>query len=55
MRDAFQASDSIKGETLLLVDDIYTTGSTMDMAALALKKAGAGKVFFLVIAIGGDV
>lgn len=55
LRDAFQASASVRGATLLLVDDIYTTGSTMDMAALALKKAGAEKIFFLVIAIGGDV
>ncbi len=39
-------------ERVLLIDDIYTTGNTMDSAALALKRSGARKVFFLVISIG---
>lgn len=47
--------DRIKGiKTVLLVDDIYTTGSTMDVCAGILKKAGAEKVFFLCIAAGKD-
>lgn len=36
----------------MLVDDIYTTGATVDEAARILKKAGADRVYFLVIAIG---
>ncbi len=35
-----------------VVDDIYTTGATVDEAARILKKAGADRVYFLVIAIG---
>lgn len=37
---------------ILLIDDIYTTGNTIDQAAKALKNAGAGKVYFLTISIG---
>ena len=37
---------------VLLIDDIYTTGSTMDRVAKVLKKAGTQKVYFLTISIG---
>lgn len=39
-------------KTVLLIDDIYTTGSTMDRVTAVLKKAGAQKVYFLTISIG---
>ena len=37
---------------VLLVDDIYTTGNTLDAAAKALKGKGVEKVYFLTISIG---
>ena len=40
----------IKGENLLLVDDIFTTGATVSNCAKALKKAGAVSVNVLTIA-----
>ena len=39
-----------QGKTLLVVDDIMTTGSTGDECARLLKSAGAKAVYFLVIA-----
>ncbi len=39
-------------KTVLLVDDIYTTGSTVDSAAEILKSHGVSKVYFLTITIG---
>ena len=39
---------------MLLMDDIYTTGATIDSAAKVLKKAGAEKVYFLTVGIGTD-
>ncbi len=36
----------------LVVDDIYTTGNTVDAVAKILKRAGVRKVYFLTISIG---
>lgn len=38
--------------TVILVDDIYTTGSTAEACTRVLKKAGAEHVYFLTIFIG---
>jgi len=43
-------SDDIKGKTLLLIDDVYTTGSTVKECTKALKKAGAKEVHILTLA-----
>jgi ComF family protein len=40
----------VRGLCLLLVDDVSTTGATLDAAAAALKKAGAASVTALVAA-----
>lgn len=41
---------SLQGKDLMLVDDVMTTGSTLDAAATALLKAGARSVGALVFA-----
>lgn len=40
---------------VLLVDDIYTTGATMDACSHALKAAGIKKVYGLTLAIGAGL
>lgn len=40
-------------ETLLLVDDIFTTGATVDSAASALRQAGCHAVYVAAVAITG--
>lgn len=37
---------------VLLVDDIYTSGSTIDECAMALKAVGIKKVYFICLCIG---
>lgn len=41
-------------KSVLLVDDIYTTGSTIDFCAKVLKAAGVEKVYFMCVAGGRD-
>lgn len=53
LQGAFGVAASWKpARTVLIVDDIYTTGSTVHQIARMLKKAGVQKVYFLSISIG---
>jgi ComF family protein len=52
VRGAFEVKDreKIKGEKILLVDDVYTTGSTVRECARVLKAGGAAEVGVLTLA-----
>ena len=53
LKKAFKcAPDIVQFKKILIVDDIYTTGSTIDAAAETLKSAGVQQVFFACISIG---
>jgi len=49
---AFRVPDpaKVKGKRVLLLDDVLTTGATVEACARALKRAGAERVHVLVLA-----
>lgn len=56
LKGAFRVNKKydIKGCTILLCDDVMTTGSTLEECSKALKKAGAEKVICATIATRND-
>lgn len=45
-------SELIKNKNIILVDDVSTTGATLEEAVQVLQKSGAGKIISLVVAKG---
>ena len=45
-------SEAVQGKTLLLIDDVVTSGSSLHECALALKACGARAVYALTLAAG---
>ncbi len=50
MRGVFEVVERVRDMRLVLVDDVCTTGATLDAAAEALRRAGAHQVDALVLA-----
>jgi len=47
----FSRPDKVRGKSVLVVDDVATTGSTISEAARTVKSAGAARVTVLVLAL----
>lgn len=54
LKGAFRVTnaDAIHGRNIMIIDDVFTTGSTMSSAALVIRSAGARHVFGLTAAAG---
>jgi ComF family protein len=53
LEEAFLPGQIPQGiNTVILIDDIYTTGSTIEACTRALRRAGVKKIYFLTICIG---
>ena len=52
VKNVFKIIDenTVKGKNIILIDDIYTTGATLEECTKELKRAGAKTVLGLVIA-----
>jgi len=51
VRDAFVAAEKeVNGRSILLMDDVSTTGATLSSAAEALMKSGASAVYVITVA-----
>lgn len=53
IENAFQIDkNGVRYKCVVLVDDIYTTGATIDECALTLKAGGADRVYFMTVCVG---
>lgn len=54
VKNCFSLNYTVRGKNVLLVDDIFTSGATMEEAGKLLKAEGAHKVWALAFASGAD-
>lgn len=56
LKKAFNIEQNdVKLKKVVLVDDIYTTGSTMDEAARTLQSVGVEEVYFIALSCGAGI
>ncbi|MDE6674207.1 MAG: ComF family protein, partial [Acetatifactor sp.] len=56
LKKAFNlAQNGVKLKTIILIDDIYTTGSTVDQVSAVLLAGGSQRIYYIALAIGTGV
>lgn len=56
LKKAFKISQyDVKLKTIIVIDDIFTTGSTIDAMSSELRRAGVQKIYFITLAIGEGI
>ena len=56
LKNAFIVGENVvKLKTIILIDDIYTTGATVDEVTKVLHKAGIPDVYFVALAGGESI
>ena len=53
MKKAFKLGvNDVKLNTIIIIDDIYTTGSTIDAVAKVCMEAGIRDIYFMTVSVG---
>ncbi len=47
--------NDVKLKTIIIIDDIYTTGATIDAVSRVCRAAGVQNIYFLTVAIGNGI
>ena len=56
LKKAFKiCQNDVKLSTIVIIDDIYTTGSTIDDMAKLLMASGIQKVYYVALAVGRGI
>lgn len=56
LKKAFKIlQNDVKLDTIVIIDDVYTTGSTIDAMAQVLQSVGISRIYFLTLTIGRGV
>ena len=56
LKKAFKIlQNDVKLDTIVIIDDVYTTGSTVDAMTQVLQSAGISKVYVLTLTIGRGI
>ena len=56
LKKAFKlGTNDVKLDTIIIIDDIYTTGSTIDAVAKVCREAGISHIYFIAVSIGNGL
>lgn len=54
LKNSFDIKSNVKDKTILLIDDVFTTGTTVNECSKVLKKSGAKAIYVFCFSVVGD-